>query len=159
MLSQLWNMSVQFFLEVSACLHVSTWLDRSVLLPKQAANHGSAFFLLHYFTNDVNQLLHSSTSNRVGMQTSSIKRPIIMKASGGSDTISVTPSSPSPPSVSLTNFEAFGIIMHTPTTWLSNISMLMPVSYTALIKDCFCDTSKGLMEYSQKAQRGEEKGE
>lgn len=35
----------------------------------------------------------------------------------------------------------------------------MPVSYAALIKDCFCDTSEGPMEYSHKALRGEEKGE
>lgn len=75
------------------------------------------------------------------MQMSLINRLIITNASGGSDTISVPPSSPSPPSVFLTHFEALGIlIMHTPTTSLSNISMLMPVSYAALIKDCYCDT-------------------
>lgn len=135
------------YLEVSACLHVSTWLDSSALRLEancQSSSESSAFFLSINLT-----ALWMSTDVaciqvlpiRVWMQMSSINRLIITNASGGSDTISVPLYSPSPPSVFLTHFEALGIlIMHTPTTSLSNISMLMPVSYAALIKDCYCDT-------------------
>lgn len=85
--------------------------------------------------------LYSCTSNQSGNADELNYELIITNASGGSDPISVPQSSPSLPSVFLTHFEALGIlIMQTPTTSLSNISMLMSVSYTALIKDCYCNT-------------------
>lgn len=99
---------------LSECLHVSTWPGSSALLPKQAANHSSAFFLLYYLNSDVNEHRRCCIQIlliRVGMQTSSIKRPTITNASGGSDPISVPPTPLSPPSISLTHFWALGIIM------------------------------------------------